>query len=34
VVTGVEDLLSIEDVNFKVMSAENILGKATELRET
>ena len=32
VVTGIEDLLSIEDVHFKVMSAENILGKATELR--
>ena len=33
VVTGVEDLLSIEEVSFRVMSAENMLGKATELRE-
>ncbi|MDP2734238.1 MAG: hypothetical protein Q8O63_14220 [Hoeflea sp.] len=33
VVTGVEDLLKIEEVRFRVMSAENMLGKATELRE-
>ncbi|MCY0096254.1 DUF6638 family protein [Hoeflea ulvae] len=33
VVTGVEDLLKIEEVSFRVMSAENMLGKATELRE-
>lgn len=33
VVTGVEDLLSIEEVHFRVMSAEDMLGKATELRE-
>ncbi|MDP2121639.1 MAG: hypothetical protein Q8K28_17210 [Hoeflea sp.] len=33
VVTGVEDLLSIDEVRFRVMSAENMLGKATELRE-
>lgn len=32
VVTGIEDLLSIEEVRFRVMSAENMLGKATELR--
>ncbi|MCY0148091.1 hypothetical protein OEG84_10305 [Hoeflea sp. G2-23] len=32
VVTGVEDLLSIEEVRFRVMSAEDMLGKATELR--
>ncbi|MDF1609752.1 hypothetical protein PZ897_16310 [Hoeflea sp. YIM 152468] len=32
VVTGVEDLLSIDEVRFRVMSAENMLGKAAELR--
>ena len=32
IVTGVEDLLSIDEVRFRVMSAENMLGKATELR--
>ncbi|OCW59181.1 DUF6638 family protein [Hoeflea olei] len=32
VVSGVEDLLSIEEVRFRVLSAENMLGKATELR--
>lgn len=33
VVTGIEDLLSIEEVRFRVLSAEDTLGKATELRE-
>jgi hypothetical protein len=33
IVTGVEDLLAIEEVRFRVMSAEDMLGKATELRE-
>lgn len=32
IVTGVEDLLVIEEVRFRVMSAEDMLGKATELR--
>jgi hypothetical protein len=32
IVTGVEDLLAIEEVRFRVMSAEDMLGKATELR--
>lgn len=32
VVSGVEDLLSIDEVRFRVLSAENMLGKATELR--
>jgi glycosyltransferase involved in cell wall biosynthesis len=31
-VDHIEDLLSINEVNFKVYSAEDILGKATELR--
>lgn len=31
-VSGVEDLLAIEEVRFRVMSAEDMLGKATELR--
>lgn len=31
-VTSVEDLLSINEIRFRVMSAENMLGKATELR--
>jgi hypothetical protein len=33
VVSGVEDLLAIEEVRFRVMSAEDMLGKASELRE-
>ncbi len=31
-VGNIEDLLSIEQVEFKVLSAEDVLGKATELR--
>lgn len=31
-VSDVEDLLSIQEVRFRVMSAEDMLGKATELR--
>ena len=31
-VKTLEDLLSIEDVTFKVLSAEDVLGKASELR--
>ncbi|EDQ34153.1 hypothetical protein HPDFL43_14187 [Hoeflea phototrophica DFL-43] len=32
IVTGVEDLLAIEEVRFRVLSAEDMLGKASELR--
>lgn len=31
-ITNIEDLLSIEQVEFRVLSAEDLLGKATELR--
>lgn len=31
-VTSIEDLLSIQEVNFRVMSANDILGKSDELR--
>ncbi|MEZ5812689.1 MAG: DUF6638 family protein [Rhizobiaceae bacterium] len=31
-VTNIEDLLGIEQVEFRVLSAEDVLGKATELR--
>ena len=31
-IDDIEDLLSIEQVRFKVLSAENVLGKASELR--
>lgn len=31
-IDNIEDLLSIEQVEFKVLSAEDVLGKATELR--
>ena len=31
-IEDIEDLLSIEQVRFKVLSAENVLGKAAELR--
>jgi len=33
VVTSIEDLLSINEVRFGVLSAEDMLGKATELRQ-
>ncbi|CAN7535901.1 hypothetical protein LJR030_005486 [Rhizobium sp. LjRoot30] len=33
VVESIEDLLSINDVTFRVLSAEDVLGKAAELRQ-
>jgi hypothetical protein len=32
IVTGIEDLLSINQVEFRVLSAENVMGQAAELR--